>query len=131
MCRYRTGDVVRVDGFMLFDMRTSMVAQPGAQEEPGQVQRLPVVSFKGRAGCVLNLVWWVPDTHALSCVLLLLVSVPFASPGCNYYVNTLAPVFVFSTLHTQCPLVSLPWCLCSLSVTVGTTLPLHACLCCT
>jgi hypothetical protein len=55
--RYRTGDVVRVDGFMMFDMRTSLVAAPGAGEEPGQVQRLPVVSFKGRAGCVLNLVW--------------------------------------------------------------------------
>jgi hypothetical protein len=44
-----------VDGFMPFDTCVCMAAQPGA--DPANVVQLPLVSFKGRVGVVLNLVW--------------------------------------------------------------------------
>jgi hypothetical protein len=47
--------VLHVEGFVNFDTSTCLEAQPDA--DPAAVLRLPLVSFKGRVGVVLNLVW--------------------------------------------------------------------------
>jgi hypothetical protein len=47
--------VLRVDGFVNFDTNECLTAQHGC--DPAAVLRLPMVSFKGRVGVVLNLVW--------------------------------------------------------------------------
>ena len=59
--RYRVGDVVRVEGLVPFDTSTCtcLQAPPGAGKGAvaAAVLQLPLVSFKGRVGVVLNLVW--------------------------------------------------------------------------
>lgn len=61
MPRYRVGDVVRVEGLVPFDTSTTtcLQAHPDAGEgaDAAKVLQLPLVSFKGRVGVVLNLIW--------------------------------------------------------------------------
>jgi hypothetical protein len=55
LLRYRIGDVVKVTGFMRYDVSSRHQA---AAEAPGQqVAAAPAVLFERRAGVALNLVW--------------------------------------------------------------------------
>ena len=50
------GDVLCVEGYMLLDPVTGLKAQLAGDSSSSLLQ-LPVVTFKGRVGVVLNLVW--------------------------------------------------------------------------
>lgn len=69
LCRFRVGDVVRVDGWLPYDAATGMAAGPPAADGAASCvcSAVPIISFAGRAGCALNLVWCVRMRPELCC----------------------------------------------------------------